>query len=155
MRPVPPEVEMTESDGLWLEMKRVLPASRAQVWTALTDPAELTRWWGPKGFTVSELDFEPRAGESLRIAMQPPEGERFHLHGEFREVDAPSRLAYTFAWDPPDPDDQETLVTLSLEERGDGTEVELTQGEFATEERLALHDGGWSESFEKLEVILG
>jgi hypothetical protein len=33
--------------------------------------------------------------------------------------------------------------------------VKLTQGEFATQERLDLHDGGWSESFEKLEGRLG
>jgi uncharacterized protein YndB with AHSA1/START domain len=146
---------MSDGDGIWLRMRRVLPATRAEVWTALTDPAVVARWWGPKGFTVPELDFEPQPGERLRIAMQPPEGERFHLHGEFREVRAPSRLAYTFAWDPPDTDDRETLVTLSLEERADGTEVALTQGAFTTEERLALHDGGWSESFEKLEQLLG
>jgi uncharacterized protein YndB with AHSA1/START domain len=146
---------MSDGDGLWLRMRRVLPATRAEVWTALTDPEVLARWWGPKGFTVPQLDFEARPGESLRIAMQPPEGERFHLRGQFREVRAPSRLAYTFGWDPPDPDDRETLVTLSLEERGDRTEVALTQGAFATEERLALHDGGWSESFEKLEELLG
>ncbi len=46
-------------------------------------------------------------------------------------------------------------MTLSLAERGEETEVELTQGEFATGERLALHDGGWSESFEKLEKLFG
>jgi uncharacterized protein YndB with AHSA1/START domain len=47
--------------------------------------------------------------------MQPPEGELFYLSGEFREVDPPARLACTFCWDPPDPDDQQTVVTLSLE----------------------------------------
>ncbi|HEY7267692.1 MAG TPA: SRPBCC domain-containing protein [Solirubrobacterales bacterium] len=146
---------MTESDGLWLRMTRILPAPRADVWRALTDPAQLGRWWGPEGFTVPELDFEPRVGGSLRIAMQPPDGERFHLRGEFREVQEPVRLAYTFAWDPPDPDDRETLVTLSLDEVGERTGVRLTQGEFATEERLGLHEGGWTDSFEKLEELLG
>ena len=74
--------------------------------------------------------------------MQPPEGDLFHLSGELREVDPPARLAYTFRWDPPDPDDRETLVALSLEDRGGGTEVHLLQGEFATEERRALHEEG-------------
>lgn len=122
---------------------------------AMTDPGELGKWWGPKGFTVPELEFEPREGESLRIAMQPPEGEVFHLEGEVREVDPPSLLSFTFRWDPPDPDDRETLVTLTVGDRGVRTEVELTQGEFATEERRALHEAGWSESFEKLEELLG
>ena len=142
------------SDGLWLRMTRVLPAPRPDVWRAMTDAEELTTWWGPKGFSSPDVEFNPQVGEPYRIAMQPPEGELFHLHGEFREVDPPTRLAYTFVWDPPDPDDRETLVTLSLADRGDATEVKLSQGEFATKERLDLHDGGWTESFEKLDQRL-
>src|SRR5262245_19441967 len=113
---------MKASEGLWLRMTRVLPAPRAEVWNALTDAAALARWWGPTGFSVPELDFEPEDGASLRISMQPPEGERFHLAGEFREVDAPSLLSFTFRWEPPSPDDRETLVTLSVRDRGQRTQ---------------------------------
>jgi uncharacterized protein YndB with AHSA1/START domain len=146
---------MTASEGLELRLKRILPAPRAVVWRALTDSEELAKWWGPKGFTSPSVDFDPQVGGSYRIAMQPPDGELFHLSGEFREVDPPARLAYTFRWDPPDPDDRETLATLSLENRGDQTELLFTQGEFATEERRALHEGGWTDGFERLEQLLG
>ena len=143
------------SEGLWLRMTRVLPADRPDVWRAMTEADELATWWGPRGFSTPCVEFDPRVGETYRMAMQPPEGELFHLHGEFREVDPPSRLSYTFVWEPPNPDDRETLVTLSLADHGEATEVKLTQGEFATHERLDLHDGGWTESFEKLEERLG
>ncbi len=142
------------TNGLVLSLKRTLPAPRRVVWEALTDPNRLAEWWGPKDFTVPRVDFEPRVDGRYRIAMQPPEGDLFHLHGEFREVDPPTRLSYTFVWEPPDPDDRETVVMLSLEERGEQTEVNLRQGEFATEERRALHEGGWSDSFEKLAELL-
>jgi uncharacterized protein YndB with AHSA1/START domain len=132
----------------------MLPAPREEVWRAITDSAELAKWWGPKGFRAPEVDFDPRPGGGYRIAMQPPDGDLFHLHGEFREVDPPSRLGYTFRWDPPDQDDRETLATLILEESGDRTEVSLTQGEFATPARLELHEGGWSDAFERLEELL-
>ncbi|MFL5907932.1 MAG: SRPBCC domain-containing protein [Solirubrobacterales bacterium] len=145
---------MTGRDGLVLTLERVLPAPRPVVYEAMTDPVELAKWWGPKGFSCPEIDFDPRVGAGYRIAMQPPEGDPFHLYGEFREVDPPSRLSYTFVWDPPTPDDRETLVTLALEDRGEETHVEFTQDEFATEERRALHDGGWSDSFEKLGELL-
>jgi uncharacterized protein YndB with AHSA1/START domain len=148
-------MEMTANDGLWLRMSQVIPAPRPVVWQAMTDPDELAKWWGPKGFTVPSIDFEPRGGRNFRIAMQPPGGDVFHLLGDFREVDPPSRLCYTFVWDPPDPDDRETVVTLSLHDSGEHTEVQLTQGEFITQERLDLHDNGWRESFEKLEALLG
>jgi len=145
---------MEASSRLILELTRTLPADRSAVWRAMTEPTELPKWWGPKGFSVPDVDFDPRVGETYRIAMQPPEGDLFHLHGEFREVEAPSRLSYTFVWDPPDPDDRETLVTLVLEDRGGQTEIDLEQGEFATPERLELHRGGWTDSFEKLEALL-
>jgi hypothetical protein len=32
--------------------------------------------------------------------------------------------------------------------------VTLTQGEFATSERLELHRSGWADSFEKLAAVL-
>jgi uncharacterized protein YndB with AHSA1/START domain len=146
---------VAESDGLWLQMTRVLPAPRTAVWKAMTDPAVLAKWWGPKGFTSPSIGFEPRVGAGYRIAMQPQEGGLFHLTGEFKEVEPPARLAYTFVWDPATPDDRETLATLRLRQHGEQTEVELTQGAFATEERRALHDGGWTDAFDRLEEVLG
>jgi uncharacterized protein YndB with AHSA1/START domain len=145
---------MTVGDGLVLRMKRVLAAPQAVVYTALTDPEQLAKWWGPRGFTAPSVEFDPHVGGSYRIAMQPPDGDLFYLTGEFREVDPPARLTYTFRWDPPDPDDRETVVTLSLEDRGEETEVLFTQGEFLTEERRALHEGGWIDGFGRLEQML-
>jgi uncharacterized protein YndB with AHSA1/START domain len=148
-------VRLTVGDGLVLRLKLILPARRSVVYGALGDPGELAKWWGPRGFTAPSVEFDPRVGGSFRIAMQPPDGDLFYLSGEFREVDPPARLSYTFRWDPPDPSDRQTVVTLSLQDRGEQSEVLLTQGEFATEERLALHEEGWIESFARLEQVLG
>jgi uncharacterized protein YndB with AHSA1/START domain len=137
-----------------LELERVLPEPPPVVFLAFTDPNELVKWWGPKGFTVPSLLFQARVGETYRIEMQPPEGDPFHLTGEFRELDPPTRLAYTFAWEEPDPDDVETLVDLSLRDLGESTEVALTQGPFKTEARRALHRDGWTDSFDQLERLL-
>jgi uncharacterized protein YndB with AHSA1/START domain len=148
------DIVAAASDGLTLRLRRVLPFSRAVVYRALSDPRQLARWWGPHGFTAPSVEFDPRVGDGYRIAMQPPDGDLFHLLGEFLEVDPPICLAYTFRWDPPDPDDRETVVTLSLQGRNEGTEILLIQGEFATEQRLALHEQGWTDSFERLWQVL-
>ena len=121
------------------------------VFALFSDADQLATWWGPEGFSVPSLSFEPRAGEPFRIEMQPPEGDAFHLRGEFREVDPPRRLAYTFVWDPPDPDDVETLVELSFAEVGGGTAVRLRQGTFKTERAARAASRGWTESFDKLQ----
>jgi uncharacterized protein YndB with AHSA1/START domain len=146
---------MTEQrGGLSLDLKCRLPVPRARVFEALTRPEELAKWWGPHGYTSPSTDFDPRVGGGYRITMQPPDGEVFHLSGEFREVDPPDRLAYTFRWEEPDPDDQETVVTLTLRDLGDATELVLAQGLFATEGRRALHEQGWTDSFERLQELI-
>jgi uncharacterized protein YndB with AHSA1/START domain len=142
---------MTADSGeLVLELRRVFPAPRPLLFKAFTAPDELARWWGPAGFTTPSLDFDPRPGQHYRIEMQPPEGERFHLTGEFREVEPPARLAFTFAWEDPDPDDVENLAELSFRDLGESTEICLIQRPFKTEPRRELHRNGWAESFDRL-----
>jgi uncharacterized protein YndB with AHSA1/START domain len=86
--------------------------------------------------------------------MQPPEGELFHLVGEYVEVRPPSRLAYTFRWEPPYRDDRETVVRLALRDGAGATEIELSQGPFATEARRELHEAGWTDTLARLARYL-
>jgi uncharacterized protein YndB with AHSA1/START domain len=144
----------TDSSELALHIVRVLPAPRSLVYRAHSEPGELAKWWGPSGFSAPSVELDLRVGGRYRIAMQPPEGELFHLSGEFLEVDPPARLAYTFWWEEPDPDDRETVVTFSLRDLGESTEVTVAQRGFATEGRRALHDQGWTESIDRLEQLL-
>jgi uncharacterized protein YndB with AHSA1/START domain len=97
---------------LTLHLERWLQAPRPLVFDACTQPALLAEWWGPKDFTAPSLELD-------------------------LEIEPPSRLAYTFRWEEPDPDDQETVVTISLRKAaGDSTELVLDQGLFATQARL-------------------
>ena len=143
------------STGLTLHLERVLPAPRPRVFEACTEPELLAKWWGPKGFTSKGIESDLRVGGSYRIAMQPPEGELFYLAGEYREVDPPNRLAYTFIWEDPDPDDRETVVTISLRDAArESTEFVLDQSPFATQARHDLHQAGWTEGLVRLEEAL-
>jgi uncharacterized protein YndB with AHSA1/START domain len=145
---------MADSGSLTLRLDRVLPAPRPLVFRACTEPDELAQWWGPHGFTTPEVDLDLRVGGGYRFGMQPPDGELFHLSGEFREIEPPARLVYTFRWEEPDPEDRETLVTMTLQDRGDSTEVALVQSGFATEARRALHVDGWTDCLERLQDLL-
>jgi uncharacterized protein YndB with AHSA1/START domain len=135
---------------LTLQLSRTVEATPQRVFEAMTDPEQVAQWWGPEGFTCPEVTLDPKEGGAYRIAMQPPVGELFHLVGEYLEVQPPSRLAYTFRWEPPDPDDQQTVARLALHPRDGATEVALIQGPFATEARRELHEAGWTESLARL-----
>ena len=144
----------TGPTGWTLNLERHLPAPPERVFGAFLDADDLAQWWGPQGFSVPSVELDGREGTRYRIAMQPPDGDRFHLSGEIREVDPPRRLVYTFAWEEPDPDDRETVVTLTFEPDGEGTMLLLRQGSFATEARHALHEAGWTETLDRLEASL-
>jgi len=151
---------MTDTAGkeatgaLVLNLERTLPAPPDLVFRMLTEPSELVKWWGPHGFAIPAVELNLVAGGHYRFRMAPPDGDPFHLSGEFLEIDPPWRLLYTFRWEEPAPDDRETVADLSLQSAGTGTRLALSQGPFLTEERLSLHRGGWTESFEKLQAVL-
>jgi uncharacterized protein YndB with AHSA1/START domain len=87
--------------------------------------------------------------------MRPPEGAPFFLTGELLEIERPTRLVYSFVYEEPDPDDRETVVTVSLAAVAEATtRCTVDQGDFATEARRALHDRGWTDSLDRLEQVL-
>lgn len=137
-----------------LHLEKVLQVPKERVFAACVEPEQLGEWWGPAGFTTHSVDLDVRDGGRYRITMQPPDGEAFHLHGQFSEVEPPTRLVYTFAWEEPDPDDQETVVTLSFLDHGEGTKLVLDQGSFATQARYELHEAGWTETLDRLAAYL-
>lgn len=139
---------------LRLKLERSLEAPRERVFAMLTEPVELAKWWGPCGFTMPQAEVSLRVGGRYRFTMKPPDADPFHLSGEFLEIVPPCRLVYSFGWEEPAPDDRETVVELALEDAPGATKLSVSQGPFATAERRALHESGWSESLERLRAAL-
>ena len=134
-----------------VKLIRSVQAPPQRVFEAMTDPNQVAEWWGPEGFSRPEVTLNVGVGGAYRIAMQPPEGELFHLVGEYVDVSPPSfSWPIPFAGEPPDSDDRETVVRLELRERDGATDIELTQGPFATEARRELHQAGWTDSLARL-----
>jgi uncharacterized protein YndB with AHSA1/START domain len=137
-----------------LHLERTIAAPCERVFAACVEADKLAEWWGPAGFTSPEIQLDVREGGHYRIKMQPPEGDAFYLTGVFQKLEAPRRLVYTFVWEEPDADDQETVVTLTFERAGEATHLVLDQGPFKTEARHELHRAGWSEGLDRLQRAL-
>jgi uncharacterized protein YndB with AHSA1/START domain len=80
---------MNRRPGGLLRLRSVLDAPPAGVFRMMTEPTELVKWWGPRGFTTPEVDIDLQVGGAYRLSMQPPDGDLFHLSGEFQEIDPP------------------------------------------------------------------
>lgn len=71
---------------------RVLDAPREAVFRAFTDPGRMARWWGPKGFTSTFHQFDPRPGGKWRFVMRGPDGTDYPMANDFVEVEPPERI---------------------------------------------------------------
>ena len=83
-----------------LQVKRHVKAAPNDVYRAWTDRAQLARWFAPSSdFEVVVHELNPRAGGTYRIEMRAPDGSSHVAVGEYRELEAPRRLTFTWRWE--------------------------------------------------------
>jgi uncharacterized protein YndB with AHSA1/START domain len=73
---------------------RIFSAPREKVYAAFSDPEQLARWWGPKGFTNTIQEFDPRPGGNWRIVLHGPDGTDYPNEKKFIEVTEPERVVF-------------------------------------------------------------
>jgi len=78
-------------------LTRSFNAPRDLVWQAWTDPAQLARWWGPEGFSITTHEHAIVEGGVWRLTMHGPDGRDFPNRIVYVDVQAPARLVYNNA----------------------------------------------------------
>ncbi len=71
---------------------RFFAASREEVFAAFRDPARLSQWWGPQGFTNVFHQFEFRPGGVWRFTMRGADGAAYEMDQQFVAVVPPERI---------------------------------------------------------------
>lgn len=112
-------------------------------------PEHVMRWWGPEGFTATELVWDARPGKAWRAIMAGKGHGVFGMGGVFREVERNRRLVFTFAWDEDSGRDCDTLITVTLESRAGRTLQTFHQAPFSSVAIRDSHVEGWSSLFNK------
>lgn len=140
-----------EPAPLSLTLERTFDAPRPTLFAMWTSPVHVLRWWGPTGFTATELEMDFREGGRYRAAMVSSDGKEYRMSGVYREIRSPERIVFTFAWDP-EQDQQtiETLVTVSFADKGGRTGLTFHQSPFTSAAERDGHAGGWGECLDKL-----
>jgi uncharacterized protein YndB with AHSA1/START domain len=133
-----------------LIVTRVIDAPRPLVFKAWIEPEHVARWWGPQGFTTTFCDMDIRPGGNFRCCMRSPEGTDHWKRGVYREIVAPERIVFTFAWeDAAGNPGHELLTTVSFAEHGTKTKLTLHQAVFETVETCNGHLRGWTSCLER------
>lgn len=137
-----------------LTMTRVFAAPRERVWAAWTEPDEIRAWMCPNGFEVTHSEGDLAPGGAWRMAMRSDEWGELWLSGVYRELDPPQRLVFTTAWEEADAPWHEMLITVTLAEHPDGTEMTFHQAVFQSADSRDSHRDGWGECFDRLHHVL-
>jgi len=132
-----------------LTYRRVFRAPRELVWRCLTEPAELARFWGPRGMTtpLDGIVVELRPGGRFETLMVGEQGSH-RMVATFTEVVPPERVA----WIEPATGVRTTGTLVDLGD--DGTEVVIHQRHVPEPMLAPQARAGFLTSLDKLEEHL-
>jgi uncharacterized protein YndB with AHSA1/START domain len=139
------------ADDRRLRIVRSFAAPREAVFRAWTDPKQLAKWWGPKGYSCPDSAMDVREGGRWRTVMRSPEGTEHVVGGVYRKIEPPRLLSFTWAWSTDGAPGHETVITVELTARGKTTEMVFTQESFDSVGARDQHNHGWNSSFECMD----
>ena len=134
-----------------LKIRRILPASRQEVFEAWTTAEYVKQWLCPEGSSVSFVELDVRVGGAFRVDMHIGEEDVVHT-GVYREILFPEKLVFT--WVSEHTHYRESLVTLEFLAHGEATELILLQTQLPDDEATERHTAGWTQLMEHLATVL-
>lgn len=142
-----------------LHLSRFIPAPRAVLWRAWTEPALLMQWFTPRPWTVARAELDVRPGGTSLVVMRSPEGQEFPNAGVYLEVVPGRRLvftdAYTQAWVP----SAKPFMTGTIEfaDEAGGTRYTALVSHWSAadreaHEKMGFHEG-WGAATDQLAAL--
>jgi uncharacterized protein YndB with AHSA1/START domain len=143
------------ADAQEVTITRVFHAPRELVWKSWTEPAQLAKWWGPRGWSTDPADvtLELRPGGAFRISSVSDAGGEMTTTGVYREVVEPERLVLEEPAEDAWHDGAVSSVTLT--DLGDGrTEMVLRSTIRTSAELGEMAAGGLNGALDRLAELL-
>jgi uncharacterized protein YndB with AHSA1/START domain len=96
-------------------ISRVFDAPRELVWEVWTDPKQVVKWWGPRGFTTTIKEMNVKPGGVWKHVMRGPDGTEYPNESIFTEVVKPERIVYTHGGRKKDGPEAQFVATWSFD----------------------------------------
>lgn len=135
-----------------LYITRVYDAPVKMVWDAWTDPKQVAKWWGPRGFTITTHHKDVRPGGTWSYIMHGPDGVDYPNKTLFHEVEKYSRLVYDHGASDNTP--PMFRVTVNFSENAGRTTMDMTMtlptAEAAAETKKFIKKAGGNSTWDRL-----
>lgn len=135
-----------------LVITRVFDAPRSLVFEAMTNPAHVAKWYGPRSMQITLCEIDLRVGGAWRYVLCTPEGTEYAFSGTYLEIVPPERLVSTEAFE--GMPGTGYVVTATFEEHAGKTTLR-SHIVYQTQEHREGHLGsgmeaGMNETFDRL-----
>ena len=142
-----------------LTIQRMVSGSPETVFAHWTEEKKLRQWWGPRTGTVDwttpTVEIEPPKGGGFRTCIRSPEGEEYWARGQFKELEAPTRIVLTHQWEGgSEPQAEEKRLCLDLKQVGAKTRICLRIEGYRSEESRDQEIEGWYQCIDRLAELL-
>ena len=131
-----------------LMIRRSFAVDQQTLWDALTRPEAIMKWMGAKMAKPARVDQDLRVGGAYQIEMIGHDGEIHRILGEYLEIDAPTRIAFTWAWYTTA--DRISRVTYALTPGDGATTLTLTHEKLYDSDVRDRHGQGWMATLDSL-----
>jgi uncharacterized protein YndB with AHSA1/START domain len=148
-------------------LTRVFDAPVEEVWEAWSDPAYVTLWWGPAGFTSPSAEMDLRVGGASLVCMRAPEeygGQDMYNTWTYTRIDPHERIEFVSNFanqdrkhlDPttmgmPRGVPRDVPHVIAFKAAGDnGTEMTVTEHGYTTEQARDLSRAGMEQCLDKM-----
>lgn len=131
-----------------IQLSKSFPASKHELYNAWTSPEELKQWWRPMNKQLLEVENNITQGGKVKYLFE----DDLKIAGEYKEVEEGNRLVYSWNWEHPEESlhKGEYLLTVTFNEDGNGSQLEITQENFKEEHAIKPHQSGWEEMLQNL-----
>jgi uncharacterized protein YndB with AHSA1/START domain len=151
------ELKVTAEPGVpQIVTEREFDAPREIIYRAFTESALLPQWLGPRRYTMTVKEFDPRAGGSWRYIHADDAGNEYGFHGVFHGDPSIDGMVQTFEFEGAPGNVQ--MDTVSFLEHGGGTTVRTNSVFQSVEARDAMFQSGMadgmSEGYERLDELV-
>jgi uncharacterized protein YndB with AHSA1/START domain len=146
----------TKTKSNEIKLIRIFDAPVEAVWDAWTDPEQVAKWWGPRGFTITHHSKDLRPGGSWKYTMHGPDGVDYPNVTKYFEVEKHKKLVYDHGGS----EDREPLfrVTVLFSAIKDKTKMDMTMTlsspEAADEIRKFIKKAGGDSTWDRLAEYL-
>ena len=137
-----------------VQLHRVLRAPPEKIYRAFLEPAAMSKWLPPYGFTCQVHHMDAKVGGTFRMTFQNfSSGHAHSFGGEYLELVANQLLRYTDKFDDPNlPGVMQ--VTVTLKPVLCGTDISIVQDGIPDVIPLEMCYLGWQESLAQLATLV-